>query len=368
MPCLIPHGRRPLKSSFNGCSAEMEERFQKHTFLLLLLLVSLSFFLVLKPFYEPIFWAAVIAIISFPIQRRLEGKLKHHHNLSALLTLLFCVTLIIIPVLFVLFTLAQEGVAFYQRLEAGQIDIAGFLEKLKEFFPRLQVLFGRLGLDFENLNTRLAEMAMAGGSFLATQLVAIGQNTIKLIIDLILIVYLLFFFLRDGRQLVEVIVRAMPLGDARERLLFIKFSEMTRATVKGSLLVAMVQGLLGGMIFWVLGVGGAVLWGVVMALLSLLPALGAALIWFPAAVYLVVSGSVWQGIVLALFGLGVISTVDNILRPILVGRDTKLPDYLVLLSTLGGLWLFGLTGFMLGPLVAALFVAFWGIFMREFNA
>jgi predicted PurR-regulated permease PerM len=345
----------------------MEENFQKRTFLGLLLLVSLSFLWILKPFYEPIFWAAVIAIISSPVQRRLDQRLNRHHNLSALITLLFCVIVIIVPVLFVLLTLAQEGLAFYQKLESGQIDIAGFLERLREYFPQLQILFKRLGLDMETLNSRLAGIALMGGSFLATQVLTIGQNTIMLVINIILMLYLLFFFLRDGDKLVALLVRAMPLGDARERLLFIKFTEMTRATIKGSLLVAIVQGMLGGLIFWVLGVGGAVLWGVIMALLSLLPALGAALIWVPVAVYLLVTGSLWQGIVLAVFGLGVISTVDNILRPILVGRDTKLPDYVVLLSTLGGLWLLGVTGFMLGPLVAALFVAFWGIFIREIN-
>jgi predicted PurR-regulated permease PerM len=345
----------------------MEEKFQRRSFLALLLLVSLSFLWILKPFYEPIFWAAIIAIVSSPVQRRLDRKLNRHHNLAALITLLFCVVIIIVPVLFILLTLAQEGLTFYQKLESGQIDIAGFLEKLRDFFPQLQLLFKRLGLEMENLNSRLAEIVLAGGSFLATQVLTIGQNTIMLVINIILMIYLLFFFLRDGDKLVELLVRAMPLGDARERLLFIKFSEMTRATVKGSLLVAMVQGALGGLIFWALGIGGAILWGVIMALLSLLPALGAALIWMPAAVYLLVTGSIWQGIVLAVFGMGIISTVDNILRPILVGRDTKLPDYVVLLSTLGGLWLLGLTGFMLGPLVAALFVAFWGIFMREFN-
>jgi predicted PurR-regulated permease PerM len=157
------------------------------------------------------------------------------------------------------------------------------------------------------------------------------------------------------------------MGDTRERLLFAKFAEVTRATVKGNLVVAIVQGALGGFIFWALGIPAALLWAVVMAFLSLLPAVGAAIIWAPVAAYLLAVGSYVDGIILIAFGAGVIGLVDNLLRPILVGRDTKLPDYLVLLSTLGGMALFGINGFVIGPLIAALFIAFWGIFMREIN-
>jgi len=149
--------------------------------------------------------------------------------------------------------------------------------------------------------------------------------------------------------------------------LFAKFAEVTRATVKGNLVVAAVQGTLGGLIFWVLGIPGAFLWGVVMTLLSLIPVVGAALIWLPVAVYLFATGNWVHGTILFAFGAGVIGLVDNVLRPVLVGRDTKLPDYMVLLSTLGGFVLFGMNGFVIGPLIAALFVTFWDIFVREFH-
>ncbi len=153
----------------------------------------------------------------------------------------------------------------------------------------------------------------------------------------------------------------------RESLLFKKFAEVTRATVKGNLVVAAVQGTLGGLIFLALGIPGALLWGVVMTLLSLIPVVGAGLIWAPVALYLFAVGEWVQGLILAAFGAVVIGLVDNILRPILVGRDTKLPDYMVLLSTLGGFVLFGMNGFVVGPLIAALFVTFWQIFVREFE-
>src|SRR5690606_15058837 len=149
--------------------------------------------------------------------------------------------------------------------------------------------------------------------------------------------YLLFFFLRDGDRLIDSFVKVLPLGDERERRLFSKFAEVSRATIKGTLVVGVIQGALGGFIFWVLGISAPIFWAVLMTVLSLLPAIGAAIVWFPAAVILIVTGSYIKGLILLAFGTGVISLVDNFLRPVLVGRDTRMPDYLVLLSTLGGL-------------------------------
>jgi len=155
------------------------------------------------------------------------------------------------------------------------------------------------------------------------------------------------------------------MKDDTERTLIDKISEVTLATIKGNFVVACVQGSLGGLIFLALGIGGALIWGVVMGLASLLPAVGAALIWAPVAVYLLATGSIAKGIILIVFGVGIIGLVDNFLRPKLVGRETGLPDYLILLSTLGGLSLFGIDGFIVGPLIAALFVACWQIFSTE---
>ena len=213
---------------------------------------------------------------------------------------------------------------------------------------------------------KISEFAVTASRTLAEQALTVGQNTFGFVVGVALMVYLVSFYCATG-VLINLMVRALPLGDQRERELFGKFAEVTRATVKGNIVVAMVQGALGGIIFAVLGIPGALLWGVVMAFLSLIPAVGAGIVWLPVAVYLLATGSIWEGLVLIAFGAVVIGLADNILRPLLVGRDTKLPDYIVLFSTLGGLALFGITGFVIGPLVAALFMAFWNIFMREFN-
>jgi predicted PurR-regulated permease PerM len=174
--------------------------------------------------------------------------------------------------------------------------------------------------------------------------------------------YLLFFLLRDGKALAERIKQAIPLGADQKTALFSRFADVVRATVKGGILVAIVQGALGGLAFWFLGIHAALLWAVVMAFLSLLPAVGAALVWLPVAIYLLTSGAMWQGIGLIAYGVLVIGMVDNILRPALVGKGTKLPDYVVLISTLGGIEVFGLNGFVIGPLIAAIFMVTWEIF------
>ena len=147
-----------------------------------------------------------------------------------------------------------------------------------------------------------------------------------------------------------------------KRHLFAKFTTVVRATVKGNIAVAAMQGALGGAIFSFLDIQGALLWGFVMAFLSLLPAVGAGLIWAPVAIYFLLTGSLWQGITLIAFGVLVIGLVDNVLRPILVGKDTQIPDYVVLISTLGGMVLFGLNGFVIGPVIAAIFIAAWDLF------
>jgi predicted PurR-regulated permease PerM len=281
--------------------------------------------------------------------------------------LLLCTLMVILPLLFIGMSLAQEGAAFYQKVDSGEINLRAYVERSRDAFPPLQRLLNRLGVDMGNLNQQITDAAVQASRYMATQALSIGQNTAQFLVSLILMLYLTFFLLRDGEQILQLSIRALPFGDARERMVLGKLSEVISATVKGNLVVASIQGGLGGFIFWVLGVQGALLWAVVMAVASLLPSVGSALIWAPVALYFLFTGAIWQGAVLIAFGAGVIGLVDNVLRPILVGRTTRIPDYLVLLSTLGGIAIFGLNGFVVGPLIAALFIAFWDIFVREFN-
>lgn len=345
----------------------MSKQFETQSFLGFLVLVSVIFLWLLKPFLGPIFWAVAIAIIFSPVRRWLQRQFPGKSNTTALLTLLVCAVIVIIPLIFTISSVVGQVAEFYQRVESGEIVLGNYFERLQQAFPSLPAWLERVGADIESIKKSVAEGAMAVGKGLAQRSLIFGQNTFAFALDIGVMLYVAFFFLRDGDSIVALLYRALPLGDARERLLFDKFAEVIRATVKGNLVVSLVQGTIGGVTFALLGIQAALLWGVVMAVASLLPAIGAAIVWVPVAIYLITTGDYVRAGILIAVGALVIGLIDNILRPILVGRDTKLPDYLILLSTLGGLVLFGINGFVIGPLIAALFIAFWGIFIREFQ-
>jgi len=341
--------------------------FEYRFFVLLLVTVSLAFGWILLPFYGAVFWAVVLAILFMPIQRRLLRRLGERRNLSAVLTTTSCLLLVVLPVGITGTLLIRQGTALYKRIESGELDLNAMLDRFNAALPaRLRDALDGFGFgDWASIREQLVNAARQGSELMAGKALSIGQDTFGFLVAFFVMLYLLFFLLRDGQQLLEKIRRAIPLSEPHKRRLLDKFTQVVRATVKGNLVVALIQGMLGGAIFAVLGIPGALLWGVLMVLLSLLPAVGAGLVWAPVALYFMMSGEVTKAVVLTAFGVLVIGLVDNLLRPILVGKDTRMPDYLVLISTLGGLALFGLNGFVIGPLIAALFISTWSIFSGE---
>jgi predicted PurR-regulated permease PerM len=340
---------------------------ENRTFILLLIVVSIAFAWVLLPYYGAVFWGSVLAIVFVPIQRWFLERYNNRKNLAALSTLGVCLLIVILPVTVIALSLVQEGSALYERINSGQLNFGEYFQHMWDSLPNsFKGILHRFDItDPESIRQRLTQGVAQGSQMLASQALLVGQGTFQFFIGFGVMLYLLFFLLRDGQHLVGLIRKAIPLSETHKRSLLRKFTAVIRATVKGNIIVAIVQGALGGFILGVLGVEAAVLWGVVMAFLSLLPAVGAGLIWGPVAVYFLLTGSIWQGVVLILFGVIVIGLVDNILRPMLVGKDTKLPDYIVLISTLGGMALFGLNGFVIGPLIAALFMSVWDLFVHR---
>ena len=343
---------------------------RRAAFLLLLALVTVAFFWIISPFFGAVFWAMVLALMFMPVHRRLCALLRGRDTLAALGTLLFCMVIVVVPMIFVVGAMVDEATSFTQRLRTGEFNPRTYFEQIQNALPGwLRDLLGRFGLfNAQDVVDKLTAAVVQGGQALTTRALAIGQNTLMLMVNLGIMLYLLFFFLRDGRDLAQTIRRAVPMQRQHTDFLLSKFATVVRATVKGTVVVALVQGMLGGVAFAFLGIHGAVLWGVVMSVLSLLPAIGAALVWAPVAIYLMATGSMIEGLGLAAWGAGVMGMVDNLLRPILVGKETKLPDYLVLLSTIGGLSIFGVNGFLIGPAIAALFVATWALFSHEEGA
>jgi len=341
---------------------------QTSFFIALLILVTVAFIALLSGFFQPIFWAATVGIIFLPVQHFLERRLAGRTSVAAVLTVILIFFTVLVPALVIASAVVREATQLYGQIQSGEIDPGFVLRWLQEMTPQLVGWAERVGINVEELPDKLSVAAVKGSQFVGALALTAGQNIARFMVMFFLMLYLLFFVLRDGDQILEQIIRALPIGDHRERALFAKFAEVSRATIKGTLVVGLVQGLLGGLTFWALGINGAVFWGVVMVLLSILPLIGASLVWVPAAIYLIATGAYIKAGIMVVVGVVIIGLVDNLLRPVLIGRDTKMPDYLILLSTLGGLTMFGISGFVIGPVIASMFLAVWVMFQDEYAA
>lgn len=339
---------------------------QEKIFLFLLALITLAFGWLMRPFAGAIFWAFILALLFSPVFHRIREKLHGKSTPAALVTLILCLLIAIFPLSLIGFSLLEEGEMLYRKILTGEIDFNRLFTDIHARLPEWAVrLLQTVGIgNLNDIQQKITESLVQAGRFIAGKAFFIGQNLFELAVAFIIMLYLLFFLLRDGNKLASAISRAIPLNENRKTVLLERFTGVIRATVKGNLIVALMQGSLGGLIFWLLGIQAPVLWGAVMAFLSLFPA-GAGVVWLPAALYLLFTGAILKGIILIAFCAVVIGLADNLLRPLLVGKDTRMPDYLVLLSTMGGLSLFGLNGFIIGPVIAALFITAWNLFSDE---
>ena len=335
--------------------ANLEEK----VFTALVIGVSVLFAWIIWPFYGAVFWATALAILFMPLYRRLLRRLWQRPTLAALATLLIILVMVILPLAILSSLLVREASGIYQRVQTGQLDFGLFFQRVFDALPAwMTSLLDRFGLtDLALIRNRLAAALTNSSRFLATQAFAIGQNALDFLAGFLVMIYLLFFLLRDGEELSDRIKAAIPLRDEHLSKLSHEFIAVLRATVKGTLIVAMMQGALGGVIFWILGIRAPILWAAVMAVFSLLPAVGATVVWLPVAIYLLVTGSTWQGLLLIAWGVFVIGLIDNVMRPILVGKEARMPDYVVLVSTVGGIATFGINGLVIGPVIAAMFIA-----------
>ncbi len=338
-------------------------RLEDKALLWVVVLVSVLFVWTITPVYGAILWAVVIAILFRPMQRKL-CTLVRRPTLAALATLLSVIIIVIIPLTILITALVAEATLVYDKIQSDEVNFGRYFQRILDSTPPWATEWlDRLGVSsLRGVREKLSASLSEASQIVATRALQVGQNTFRFVINLFVMLYLLFFLLRDGDEIYGRIRDAVPLRLEHKWALFNKFAVVIRATVKGNLLVAILQGGLGGLIFWILGIQAPILWASLMIVLSLLPAVGAAVIWLPVAIYLLATGDVSKGLVLLAYGVLVISLVDNFVRPILVGKDTKMPDYLVLISTLGGIAVLGINGFVLGPVFAAMFISVWDIF------
>lgn len=322
---------------------------------------TVLFALILWPFFGAVCWSVFIAIVFWPLNQRFLRGARGRRGTASLASLIVILVIVILPTAMIAGSIADEASVLVARLRSGEIQIGGYFQKAMEALPGwARAMLDRVGVgDFGTLQRKIIDSASASGQLLTARAFSIGQNTLDFTVSFFVMLYVLFFLLRDGDTLSQGIARAIPLREDHTRRLLEQFATVVRATVKGNILVALVQGALGGIAFAVLGVSGALLWGAVMALFSLLPAVGAFIVWGPVAAYFFFTGALVKAIGLTLWGGVVIGLVDNFLRPVLVGKDTRMPDYLILVATLGGLAVFGLNGFVIGPVIAAVFLVSW---------
>ena len=340
---------------------------QRNVFIILVVLVTLAFLGLIHQFLQPLFWAAVLSILFHRFKRRCLRFTKGRRSPAALITLLVIFLVVILPLFLITAAVTREALGLYERLSEGESQLQAAFEYLGQAWPRVSDALEKKGIDLLEFEKRFSGFVMTGSKYLGSKIVNVGQITAGFLLEFILMLYILFFFLRDGERLLAAFSRALPVEDSRERRIFAKFAQVSRATIKGTLIVGMIQGSLGGILFWILGINAPVFWGVIMTVLSLLPAIGSFLIWGPTAVVLILTGHLGRGIIMIVVGTVIIGLVDNILRPMLVGRDIRMPDFLILLSTLGGLSIFGIMGFIVGPMIAALFLTLWDMFASEYS-
>jgi len=348
-------------------AVESKDRFRMGFVLLLTLAYTVAFLAMISGFFTALLLAAVFAGIVYPLYRRLLGALGGRSTPASLLTLLVTLVAVIVPLTLLLGLVAQQAVEVATDVKPW-IDEQLAAEAREEAALSKWIPFAdKLEPYHDEIKTKLAGIAGDVGGYLAGSLARLSQGTAVFFLELFVMLYAMYFFLRNGPALLDKVLGYAPLSQTDKKKMLQVGLSVSRATVKGTLVIGIIQGTLGGLGFAVAGIEAAVFWGAIMAVLSVLPGIGATLVWAPAVIYLLVSGQTVAGVLLLAWCAGVVGTVDNFLRPVLVGRDTQMPDLLILLSTLGGLALFGAAGLVLGPILAAMFLTVLSIYSRVFE-
>ena len=340
-------------------------KLRTYAFIGLLIGATLLFFLLLKPFAYPIFWAAVIAALVHPLHKRLQRYVRHL-NLSTSIMLLFVLLIIILPSILIGSLVLSEAIDLYQKIVSNQNYIADWVRTTLETLNHNNIL-AKLQIDTNVILKKAVEWSGDLTPYLAGFITNFTQNFIIFIFMFIVMIYTLFFFMRDGERMLRKLMHLSPFGDKFENILYEKFTATASATIKGTVIVGLIQGAIGGIMFWIAGIDGALLWAIVMAFLSIIPGPGAAIAWAPAALIMLAMGNYWQAAMLILVGVFIIGTIDNLLRPILVGKDIEMHELIIFFSTLGGIFVFGFSGFMIGPIIASLLFSFWKIYEQYFT-
>lgn len=340
---------------------EKFERMRTGVFFGLLLVVGVLAIYIILPFLSPLLWAAVLASLFYPLYKIIRGKIKNE-SASAFSTVAAVVFVVLIPVLLAAVLLIRESVGIYNHLSNPET-----IKSITEFIDSYSS-DGIIGQAIENLD--LKARVQNSLSTIATALLSVirqgSASTLAFLAKLFLMLYALFFFLRDGKGFLLKLKRLLPLGDGNEEKLYNNFSSTARATLKGSILLSVIQGLFAGLGLFIVSFPGAMVLTIFAIILAIIPAVGPALILVPAAIYLFFTASLWQAITLLVVTV-LVSVSDNILRPILVGGDIEMHPAVFLFSTVGGIVVFGISGIVFGPILMSLFLALLQMYEKRYR-
>jgi predicted PurR-regulated permease PerM len=327
-----------------------------------LILLTITFLYLFKPFAYTIFWAGILAVLFYPLYIKIKEYIKNS-ALSSILSIVVILLFLFIPLIILVLLLLEQTIELYGLLAENPIWNNPWIisDWIKD--SSLAPIIDLLRYESGQLFLKIADWA---STFLVNSITNVTKNSLKLIIHFFIMIYTLFFFLRDGESFLKKIMHFSPLGDVYEKMLYGKFISTTKAELKSTFIVGGIQGFLGAVLFAIVGIKAFVVWGVIMMIAAIIPALGTPIITVPAAIIMFLTGNIWQGVVLTV-GAIFIGTIDNLIRPPLVGKDIELHPLIVFFSTLGGLLLFGISGFVVGPIIASLYISFMSIYEHYYR-
>ncbi len=349
-------------------TGERKNQILGRSFLLVLLILLIGAFIyTVKMFVLPVLLAAIFSALFYPLFRWLNKLFRGRKTLSSVITCLLLLLLLLVPVYMIANMVALEAIDLYQSSETKVKEIIaqgedGLLGKVKNLIPERMLEKADI-----NWQESLANIAKTIGTVLADVINKTSKSTFQLVMNLFIVLFTMFYFFQDGAGVVERIKYLSPLDDKHEDRLIARFLSVSRATIRGSLFLGLIQGILGGITLWIFGVKSVVLWTVVMVILSVIPMVGGWLVMYPVAIVKLLVGDFWQAGAIFLITILIIGNVDNLLRPRLVGKDAKMHDLMIFFSTIGGIAAFGVMGFVIGPVIAALMLTILDIYSTEFK-
>jgi len=343
-----------------------QDTVSKSVLVVIVIAISALFYSMIHQFVMAIFLAGLFSAMARPVYRQLKVWMRGRRHLASLATLLVMIVVVLIPLLLLV------GIVVSQAINVGQTVtpwVREFVDKPDSLAALLQHLpfYDQLVPYRELILQKSGQMVGSISKLIANGLSSATLGTANFLFMTFVFLYTMYFFQMDGPKLIRKILYYLPLGSDDENLMLDKFTSVTRATLKGSMLIGLLQGSLAGIAFAVAGIDNAVFWGTVMAVLSIIPSVGSALVWLPAGAILILQGNVFAGVGLLVFCAVVVGSLDNVLRPMLVGKDTRMHELMIFFGTLGGIVMFGIAGIFIGPLIASLFVTVWELYGVAFD-